>query len=143
MATNDYNASMHRPVRLTALALLLMLSVGCVERRLLITSEPAGALVYLNDQEVGRTPLEVPFTWYGTYDVRLEREGYRTLQTEQVAEQPWWEKPGPDLFAEALPNKRVEIPWHLEMVKAQPASEADPEQVLDFARQLRELNRRD
>ena len=140
---NDYNAAMLRPAALITTALVLMLSVGCVERRLLITSEPAGALVYLNDQEVGRTPLEVPFTWYGTYDVRLERAGYRTLQTQQVADQPWWEKPGPDLFAEAMPNKRVEIAWHMEMLKAQPASETDPDRVLDFAKQLRELNRRD
>ena len=129
--------------RLALLLLIVCCSVGCVERRLLITSEPAGALVYLNDQEVGRTPLEVPFTWYGTYDVRLERTGYRTLQTQQTADQPWWEKPGPDLFAEAVPNKRVEIAWHLEMQKAQPASEADPDRVLEFAKQLRELNRRD
>lgn len=129
--------------RLALLLLIVCCSVGCVERRLLITSEPAGALVYLNDQEVGRTPLEVPFTWYGTYDVRLERTGYRTLQTQQTADQPWWEKPGPDLFAEAVPNKRVEIAWHLEMQKAQPASETDPDRVLEFAKQLRELNRRD
>ncbi len=129
--------------RFVFLILVGLMSVGCVERRLLITSEPAGALVFLNDEEVGRTPLEVPFTWYGTYDVRLEREGHQTLQTQQTAEQPWWETPGPDLFAEAVPDKRVEIAWHLEMNKAEPASETDPEQVLDFARQLRELNRRD
>ena len=130
-------------LRFALLLLIVCCSVGCVERRLLITSEPAGALVYLNDQEVGRTPLEVPFTWYGTYDVRLEREGYETLETEQVAEQPWWEKPGPDLIAEALPNKRVEIAWHLKMYEAEPATETDPQRVLDFAKQLRELNRRD
>lgn len=129
--------------RIALLLLIVCCSVGCVERRLLITSEPAGALVYLNDQEVGRTPLEVPFTWYGTYDVRLERAGYRTLHTQQTADQPWWETPGPDLFAEAVPNKRVEIAWHLEMQKAQPASETDPDRVLEFAKQLRELNRRD
>lgn len=143
MNTNDYNATMLGRVGLATVAFVLLLSVGCVERRLLITSEPAGALVYLNDQEVGRTPLEVPFTWYGRYDVRLEREGYRTLETERVAEQPWWEKPGPDLLAEALPGKRVEIAWHIEMIKAQPVGETDPERVLDFARQMRELNRRD
>lgn len=129
--------------RIALLLLIVCCSVGCVERRLLITSEPAGALVYLNDQEVGRTPLEVPFTWYGTYDVRLERSGYRTLHTQQTADQPWWETPGPDLFAEAVPNKRVEIAWHLEMQQAQPASETDPDRVLEFAKQLRELNRRD
>lgn len=140
---SDYNASMPRCAQLLMIVCLCVLSLGCVERRLLITSEPAGALVYLNDQEVGRTPLEVPFTWYGTYAVRLEREGYKTLQTEQIADRPWWEAPGPDLFAEAMPGKRVEIAWHLEMLRAEPASEVDPQRVLEFAEQIRELNRRD
>ena len=143
MTMNDYNASMPRSTALIAIALICLLSLGCVERRLMITSEPAGALVYLNDQEVGRTPLEVPFTWYGTYDVRLEREGFKTLETEQLAERPWWESPGPDLFAEAMPDKRVEIAWHLEMQPAEPASEVDPDRVIEFAKQMRELNRRD
>ena len=134
---------MPRTVALICLLTLSALSLGCVERRLMISSEPSGALVYLNDQEVGRTPLEVPFTWYGTYDVRLEREGYQTLQTQQEAKRPWWESPGPDLFAEAMPGKRVEVAWHLEMLSAEPASETDPDRVLEFAQQLRELNRRD
>jgi len=121
----------------------MLLSIGCVERRLMITSEPPGALVFLNDQEVGRTPLEVPFTWYGVYDVKLEQEGYQTLLTQLEAERPWWEAPGPDLFAEALPNRRVQIDWHLKMLPAVPASEVDPRRVLDFASQLRELNNRD
>jgi hypothetical protein len=115
-------------------------ALGCVERRLMITSEPSGALVYLNDKEEGRTPLEVPFTWYGVYDVRLEREGYTTLQTQREAERPWWEAPGPDLFAEAIPNKRVEIKWHFEMDKATPADEIDPRDVVGHARQLRAKN---
>lgn len=109
----------------------------------MISSEPSGALVYLNDQEVGRTPLEVPFTWYGTYDVRMEHEGYETLFTQQEAKQPWWEQPGPDLFAEAMSDKNVEIFWHLKMKPEGPAGETDPERVLNYARQLRELNRRD
>lgn len=48
---------------------------GCIERLITVTSQPAGALVYLNDEEVGRTPVTVPFRFYGVYDVRLEHEG--------------------------------------------------------------------
>lgn len=134
---------MTRPAALCFAAVMTALSLGCVERRLMITSQPAGALVYLNDQEVGRTPLEVPFTWYGVYDVRLEREGFQTLETKREAERPWWEAPGPDLFAEAIPNKRVQIDWAFEMQPAVPADQVDPQQTLEYARQLRELNQRD
>ena len=46
--------------------------VGCVERRVWIDSNPPGALVWLNDAQVGRTPVDVSITHHGVYDVRLE-----------------------------------------------------------------------
>lgn len=140
------------PMRTPTLLLLVLIgatSLGCVERRLRITSDPPGALVFLNDQDAGRTPLEVPFTWYGVYTVRAEKDGFQTLHTERVAEQPWWETPGPDLIAEALPNREVEIAWHLELEPEQalPADSAAYTEYLDQLRfragTLRELNRRD
>jgi hypothetical protein len=51
------------------------LLAGCLERTITITSDPTGALVHLNDAEVGRTPVTVPFTFYGNYTVRLEHPG--------------------------------------------------------------------
>ncbi|MFI4859950.1 MAG: PEGA domain-containing protein [Phycisphaerales bacterium JB063] len=130
------------PAGIATLALAALLSTGCVQRVLSIQSDPPGALVYLNDQEVGRTPVTVPFTWYGTYDVRLEMAGYQTLHTEQRLDQPWWEHPGPDLFAEAIPGKRVERSWSFELEPALAAEAVDTDTLLDHARQLRELNDR-
>ncbi len=52
-----------------------LLCTGCIERLITVSSQPPGALVYLNDEEVGRTPVTVPFRFYGVYDVRLEHEG--------------------------------------------------------------------
>lgn len=88
---------------------------GCVERTIHLTSQPSGALVYLNDQEVGRTPVSVPYLYYGDYDVRLEHDGYRTLWTHQQTDAPWWEAPGPDLIAEAIPGLKVDQHWHFEL----------------------------
>lgn len=88
------------------------LLTGCVERRISITSEPAGAIVWVNDVEVGRTPTETNFKHYGKYDVRLELDGYDTLQTVGNASTPWWDFPGPDLFAEAVPGARNTERWH-------------------------------
>ncbi len=85
---------------------------GCVERRISITSEPAGALVWVNDVEVGRTPVETVYKHYGEYDVRLELDGHDTLQTFSKAKTPWWEFPGPDLIAEAVPNAKHTVRWH-------------------------------
>lgn len=111
-----------------------LFSLGCVERTIKITSEPEGALVYLNDEEVGRTPVAVPFTFYGTYDVRLEAEGFEPLSTQQRAVAPWWEAPGPDLFAETVPHNKVDLNWHFDM---KPKGEATPDLLIEHAKQMR------
>jgi len=129
----------------TALLLLVsvcLFAIGCVQRTISITSEPPGALVYLNDQEVGRTPVTVPFTFYGVYDVRLEADGYQPLWTQQRAVAPWWETPGIDLFAEAVPDGKVELKWPFQMQPQPPAEQVDADVLLDHARQMRALTDR-
>jgi hypothetical protein len=113
-------------------------TAGCVQRTISITSQPAGALVYLNDDEMGRTPLRVPFTFYGTYDVRLEREGYQPLWVKQKATPPLWEYPGPDLFAEAIPGAKVELKWHFDLEALPPAEDRDADALASRAAALRQ-----
>ncbi len=122
---------------LLLLTVLCLLGVGCVQRTISITSEPAGALVYLNDNEVGRTPVTVPFVFYGVYDVRLEAEGYQPLWTTQKAKAPWWETPGIDLVAEAVPRNKAELSWHFTMDEQPLAEDVDADQLLDHAKQMR------
>lgn len=95
-----------------ALGLCALTLTGCVERRIRVTSEPAGAIVWLNDVEIGRTPTETNFKFYGIYDVRLELEGHEPLITTADASTPWWDFPGPDLIAEAIPGSKRIIDWH-------------------------------
>lgn len=86
---------------------------GCVERRIVVTSEPPGALVWLNDVEIGRTPAETEFLYHGVYDVRLELDGYEPLITSHKADAPWWEYPGPDFIAEISPVRHENVQeWH-------------------------------
>lgn len=75
---------------------------GCVERTVTINTEPAGATVILNDQEVGQSPVKVPFTWYGDYDIILRKSGYETIQTNKKLKAPWYQTPFIDVFAECL-----------------------------------------
>lgn len=119
------------------LVLPCMLSTGCVQRTISITSEPSGALVYLNDEEVGRTPVVVPFTFYGVYDVRMEADGYHPLWTRQKAKAPWWETPGIDLLAEMVPRGKAELHWHFTMDEQPPAEGVDADLLLEHAKQLR------
>jgi hypothetical protein len=75
---------------------------GQVQRTITIESEPPGALVWLNDNEIGRTPVTMPFTWYGVYGVRLEAPGYESLVTVAKVEAPTYELIPLDLFFETL-----------------------------------------
>jgi len=127
--------AMNASIRLLSLTLAAMCLTGCIQRTITIESTPPGALVHLNDTEVGRTPVTVPFKFYGVYDVRLQRDGYQTLTTSKKAEGPWWEAPGPDLIAEAMPgDNEVNLQWHFELQPEQPVAE---DALIDRAKQLR------
>jgi len=84
---------------------MLLTCVGCVDRKLSITSDPPGALVYMNEKEIGRTPIDTDFLWYGNYDVQVRRDGYQTINQPQQVKAPWWQWPPFDFFAELMP-------WH-------------------------------
>jgi len=89
-------------LHLLLLVAALMLG-GCIEREMTITSEPEGSLVFVSDVEVGRTPLTMPFTWYGDYDVILRHEGCETLKTHAHVNAPWYGLPPADFFASIAP----------------------------------------
>lgn len=78
------------------------LAGGCIERTVTINTEPQGATVYLNDDEVGKSPVKVPFTWYGDYDLIIRKSGYKTIRTHHNLQTPWYEVPGIDIFTECM-----------------------------------------
>ncbi|MFQ5411848.1 MAG: PEGA domain-containing protein [Phycisphaerae bacterium] len=67
-----------------------------------INTEPEGASVFLNDQEVGKSPVRVPFTWYGDYDIVIRKPGHKTIRTNHRIRTPWYQLPLIDIVAECL-----------------------------------------
>lgn len=86
---------------LAAIVLSLGLS-GCVQRRMLIRSEPSGALVYIDDHEIGTTPVAANFTYYGKRKIRLVKDGCETLTVMQDIPTPWYEYVPLDFVSENL-----------------------------------------
>ena len=84
------------------LAALVATQAGCVQRRFTIRSNPPGALVYIDDYEVGTTPVSTDFVYYGTRKVRLVKDGYETLTVLQPVPSPWYEVPPIDFVSENL-----------------------------------------
>lgn len=77
-----------------------LLSSGCVRRRLTVRSNPPGALVYIDDQEIGTTPVSTSFVYYGTRKIRLVLDGYETLTVMQRMRGPWYQWPPLDFVSE-------------------------------------------
>ena len=132
------NASVNPDTKLRAVfavaCAFTLIASGCVRRTISITSEPPGALVWLNDREIGRTPVDVDFTYYGEYDVRLVKDGYEPLVTSGKATPPVWDNVPLDLGAELWPEEiNSRIAWHYELA---PAS-SDPAVLLDRASSMR------
>ena len=65
-----------------------------------IRSNPPGALVYIDNQEIGFTPVSTPFVYYGTRNIRLVKDGYETLSVKQNFKAPWYEIPPADFVTE-------------------------------------------
>jgi len=105
-------------------ALLLLLaacgvcsSSGCVYRRLVVRSDPPGAQVILDGQEVGITPVAVPFTYYGTRQLTLVKPGYETRTELVKIPTPWYQVLPLDFVSDNFllhqVNDRHEIAWQL------------------------------
>ena len=88
-----FSRVLHMSVRILLPAFLLtLLSTGCVHRRMTIQSDPPGALVKVDGRDVGYTPASVDFTYYGTREIQLLKDGFET-QTQLVdINAPWYQR---------------------------------------------------
>lgn len=100
----------HSAARATALLLavgLLCAAPGCVQRRLTIRSTPPGALVYIDNYEIGVTPVSTDYVYYGVRNIKLVRDGYETLNVQQKISPPWYQWFPLDFVAENV------VPWEI------------------------------
>lgn len=115
----------------------MLLPTGCVRRRLAVRSNPPGAIVFVDNQQIGTTPCSVDFTYYGTREIRLVKPGYETLTVNQPIPTPWYQIPPVDFVSENLwPTKIMDhrtVAFNL-----QPQVIVPTEQLLERANQLRQ-----
>ncbi|MEM8943706.1 MAG: PEGA domain-containing protein [Planctomycetota bacterium] len=89
-------------------ALVCLLQTGCVRRRLMVRSNPPGAMVYVDNQPIGTTPCATDFTYYGTREIRLVKAGYETLTVNQPLPAPWYQIPPLDFVSENLIPRKIQ-----------------------------------
>jgi hypothetical protein len=109
---------------------------GCVERRYVVTSDPPGAIVLRNNEQIGATPVDDHFVYYGNYHFTLIKDGYQTLQVDQEICAPWYQYIPLDFFSENL------VPWRVVDVRRfhyqlQPLQAVNSDDLLNRAQALR------
>jgi hypothetical protein len=122
--------------RLALPLVLLLPAAGCVQRRMTIRSNPPGALVYVDDYQLGTTPVSHDFVYYGTRKIRLVKDGYETLTIRQPFPLPWYQYFPLDFVTENV------IPWEIRDERVVdlamvPAAATPPESVVARAEQVR------
>lgn len=125
-------------IRRTAALAALLLS-GCVERLVAVRSEPPGATVTIDQEKVGETPCEAPYTWYGKRELVVELKGFRPVRETIVLNPPWWQFFPLDFLTDVLVpftlRDRVEYSFTLQPA---PVSADEIEEVRRRAAELRE-----
>jgi hypothetical protein len=104
---------------------------------LAVQSNPSGALVYVDNQQIGTTPCSVDFTYYGTREIRIIKPGFETLTVNQPIPMPWYQYPPIDFISENLVATKIRdnrtVTYNLSPAVIVPTNE-----LLDRANQLRQ-----
>ena len=111
-----------------ALLVALLVLGACVERRLLVRTDPPGAEVTVNGDRVGRSPVRLPFDHYGKFLVEVEKPGYEPAEKVVELRSPWYQKPGVDFFSDVLWPARIEDGHEVEL-KLEPLRRLTPGEV--------------
>ena len=118
-------------LRCSALVLLgiALTSSGCMHRRLTVRSDPPGANVVIDGEEVGYTPVSIDYTYYGTREVTLRKDGFKTLTTPVKLSTPWYQIFPLDFisdnFALTKINDRREVTYALVRENLEPSQDVE------------------
>lgn len=116
----------------------LTLVAGCVERTAKVRTNPPGAIVVMNDEEVGVSPVKFNFLWYGDYDIMIRKPGYETLKTHHRIDAPWWQYPPFDIVAETLIPTTIRDEHELPVYELTPLASPAADELVERAQELRE-----
>ena len=63
--------------------------------------------MYVDNQEIGRTPVSTSFIYYGTRNIRLELAGYETIEELHRIDEPWYQIPPIDFVSDNLIPREI------------------------------------
>lgn len=113
-----------------------LVSTGCVRRRMTVQTTPPGATVYVDDQEIGTTPVSTSFVYYGTRKIQVVKDGYETETVLHRMKAPWYQIPPLDFFSENLVPREIRDE-RIVQIEMAPQKVVPVNVLLDRAQQLR------
>ncbi|MDH3590723.1 MAG: PEGA domain-containing protein [Planctomycetota bacterium] len=114
-------------VRVAGLVVMIA-CFGCVERKLWVRTDPAGAIVRVNGDRVGTSPVAWKFHQYGVVLVEVEKEGYLPEERAVSLRTPWYQKPVLDFVTDVVLPTTIHDDHEVE-IRLEPEPELDKEQV--------------
>lgn len=134
-------------IRFLAFLAIAFSIAGCVTRTITIKTNPSHALVYLDEEIIGESPVTIPFTYYGTRKITIEKkddEGKLMFKRKIVFEKikaPIYEIFPLDFFSEIVWPREIRddhvLTYDLEELAPIPKKELQ-RQVLENAEELRQ-----
>ncbi len=119
------------------IACLILVSLsGCVQRRFIVRSQPEGAFVSIDRRPIGLTPLSVPWTYNGTREIQLEKDGYKTIKVQQRIKPTWYETFPVSLVTENFWPREIRDERLMEF-QMEPKTQVQENLLLDRANDLR------
>lgn len=134
-------------VRFFIVGTILFLSVGCVTRTITVKTNPSHARVSVDDEFVGESPITIPFTYYGTRKIMIEKrdaDGKLLYERKTVFEKiktPTYEIFPLDFFSEILwpGNIKDNHTLSYDLVELEPLPKKEQQRkVIENAEELRQ-----
>jgi hypothetical protein len=129
---------------------IVLATLGCVERKMLIRSDPPGAPVWIDERYAGETPLDRSFNFYGERRIRVgpirdknDKITYREVERVVKVEAPGYETFPIDFFYEVLNPVTMKDVHEFPLFRLPKASEVPQQpsaaQVEDIRREATEF----
>ena len=116
--------------------ILCVFSMGCVNRRLIVRTEPEGAFLTVDGYPVGYTPVATSYVYPGARDIQLDKDGYKTVKVQQELSDPWYLRPPFSLITENFSPVEIRHQPVLDF-QLEPKSQVNESELLDRANLLR------
>ena len=96
--------------------------------------------MYIDDQEIGTSPVSTSFVYYGTRKIQVVKDGFETQTVMQRVKAPWYQIPGIDFVAENLYPREIRDERIVE-IEMEPQRIVSTQELLSRGEQLRTSTR--